>query len=132
MAFQFPPNYFGAWTVDFDDEDHHYIFYDYRAPLFHQIHIILHELGHYVRGHKSVKIKREEWSTPSAFEAYLVANHHQAQPFYRAPEIDEQELEAELFATIVQKNALQYVALENMFNPTLDRNRLYLESIGIM
>lgn len=133
VPLRFPPNFFGAWTKDFDDENHHYIFYDYTTPLFHQIHIILHELGHYVCGHEAARIKREQWANLPSFEAYLEANHFHTQAFYRTPDDnDHQEEEAELFATLVQKNALKHVALEKMFTPTDDAHHTYLKSLGVI
>ena len=125
----FPPTFYGA-LVKCPNHKRIYIFYDAGAQLLYQTHIILHELGHYLCGHKGLKFKNEALANPAVLVQYLQNNEpHVEQILYRNAYDNTQETEAELFATLVQKIALQHVAVENLFlsqNPFYEQ---YLRSI---
>src|SRR3989337_2451240 len=52
-----PATLFGAWVSD-DEEPREYIFYRDDVPVIHQVHIQLHELSHFLLGHRTLRINR--------------------------------------------------------------------------
>ena len=50
-----PVNMYGAWFSD-SEFPHEYFFFDHSVSTLHQVHIQLHELSHYICGHKTLQI----------------------------------------------------------------------------
>ena len=99
VPWEMPPNLSGAWVAS-DGQD--YIFFDQDTQPIHQTHIKLHEMAHMLCDHPTVRVEHEQ--------ALLVADPTISRILLRSTRSDQEELEAETLATLIQEQILRHAA----------------------
>ena len=96
-----PPKIFGAWIAT---ERAHYFFYDRELIRLHQTHVILHEVCHWLCGHKTLI------ATPEQIQ--LLLQHDWLIPLgnskRRSGLTNQQEQEAETLALLIQEEIARH------------------------
>lgn len=105
-----PSGLFGAWMSD-GEKPREFIFFRQNAVQLHQIHIQLHELSHFLCGHPTKKVTRDQ-----IVEA---RDNGRALPFdelvkLRSPELDHYEYEAESLASLIQEQVIRSSQIEQL------------------
>ncbi len=124
-----PKKIFGAWISD-QDLSTEFIFFDENAPPMHRIHILLHELGHLIRDHKTLHLD-------IAHIGGLIAKGEGSEDLItsalmRSDQTNTEEVEAELFAILTQQLILQHIEMEQMAAATHVSNEAYMKALGFM
>lgn len=104
-----PPQVYGAWITS-DTRD--YVFYEQSSPPIHQAHIQLHEMAHMLCGHPTIDIHSQQ---ASDLLRHLVGDDaSRTEIFLRSVHSDEAELEAEIFASLIQEQALRTAGVQEL------------------
>ena len=99
VPWEMPPNLSGAWVAS-DGQD--YIFFDQDTQPIHQTHIKLHEMAHMLCDHPTLRVEPEQ--------ALLVADPTISRILLRSTRSDQEELEAETLATLIQERILRHAS----------------------
>lgn len=131
-----PVNMYGAWFSD-SEYPHEYFFFDHTVPTIHQVHIQLHELSHYICGHKTLQI------TGAKLKSLIFAlkeNHAYPVEFmelarHRAPDQAnaQEEAEAETLAMLIQERVIKFARM-NELSKTVSSHREaanFLRDMGV-
>lgn len=125
-AFFSKPNFHGAWLRE---ETADYVFYNTAAHPVHQVHSILHELGHIVLDHRGVPL---EDALPPALWAAL--NRRRAVGRLRQLGIQQspEDREAEAFVRLAQREIMFAHRLEQLTARTssIDALERFTRSLG--
>ena len=100
VPWEMPPNLSGAWVAS-DGQD--YIFFDQDTQPIHQMHIKLHEMAHMLCDHPTVRVESEQ-----ALFHPTVADSSVSKVLLRSTRSDQEELEAETLATLIQEQILRH------------------------
>jgi hypothetical protein len=125
-AFPFGQGFYGAWLKQ---ETADYVFYNAAAHPVHQVHSILHELGHIVLGHQGVSL---EHALPPALLAALnqrrVVGRLRQVGIQHSPE----DHEAEVFVRLAQQEIMFANRLEQLTARTssIDALEQFTRSLG--
>jgi Zn-dependent peptidase ImmA (M78 family) len=111
VLWEMPPGMFGVWLSD-AEEPVEYVFIDKNVSPLHQAHIQLHELGHIVCGHPTMRLTKTQMSDlltqaeqePSILKTALL----------RSPAKEELEQEAETFAALIQHQVISHERLQQL------------------
>lgn len=98
---------FGCWLTD-SEEHYDFVFYESRTARIHQDHIILHELGHMILGHRTYPVDKHS------------AAHDIAALMRTMTRNVVIEREAEQLATLLQEAILDRIGLEAMLRQAGD------------
>jgi type I restriction-modification system DNA methylase subunit len=125
-----PSGMFGAWMTD-GDEPREYIFYRNDVTRLHQIHIQLHELSHFLFGHPTKQITRENLQESKAGTREL--------PFtdlvkLRSPEENDYEIEAESLASLIQEQVIRHSQIQQLTRGISSDEKIaeYLKDLGLI
>jgi len=124
-----PAELFGAWASD-RDEAREYIFYRADVAELHQTHIQLHELAHFLCGHPTLKLTRQEIAEAAAGRAKL--------PFeqlaqLRSPHSADLETQAETLASLIGERAIRASGMEALLHDPAPEEKLadFLKKMGV-
>ncbi|HID65164.1 MAG TPA: hypothetical protein EYP49_20795 [Anaerolineae bacterium] len=106
VPWEMPPNPSGAWVAGASQD---YIFYDRDAQPIHQTHIKLHEMAHMLCGHPTVRVESEQ-------ALFLPAEPAISRVLLRSIHSDQEELEAETLATLIQGQILRCAGRHELDN----------------
>jgi hypothetical protein len=130
VPWSMPSGMFGAWMTD-GDEPREYIFYRDNISHLHQIHVILHELSHYLCGHPTKTITKELIQESR--------NSGRVLPFndlvkLRSMETSAYEHEAESLASLIQNQVIRYSQLEQLTRGISSDENIadYLNDLGLI
>jgi hypothetical protein len=128
IPWEMPLTLFGAWISD-ANEAREYIFYRNNVPEAHQIHIQLHELSHFLFGHKTFHINREVITEVVAGKASLPFADL---PQLRSPRLADLEAEAETLASLIQEQAIRNSKLDLLIHDAAPEEKLtnFLKKMG--
>ncbi len=112
IPWRMPANLFGFWVSD-DEEPREYIFYRDDVPVIHQVHIQLHELAHFLLGHRTLRINRNQFQEAVENNVPL--------PFsdlarLRSSDKTDLEKQAETLAALIQKQVIQDSSMDHLMN----------------
>lgn len=110
IPWRMPAGMFGVWISD-DDHAREYLFYRENLPRLHQVHIQLHELAHFLLGHSTYRINRNELATllkKGKGESLLDLVQ------LRSPRTSQMEQEAETLASLIQEQVIKHNHLERL------------------
>lgn len=133
LAVKMPIDMYGAWISD-AERPHEYIFYDSSVPPLHQGHIQLHELSHFICEHETLKVAGND------LQAILQAIQSGKMPpcvaqsaLLRTPNSDEDEIEAETLAMMIQSRVIQHKRLNELANivSANEEAAAYLRNMGL-
>lgn len=96
-----PAKIFGAWIAT---PGTHYFFYDSELIRLHQRHVILHEVCHWLCGHKTIHLKPSEIQ-PLLEHDWLIPPYNSKK---RTIVSEQQEQEAETLALLIQEEAARH------------------------
>jgi len=122
----------GAWVSD-AERPHEYIFYDSNLPPIQQIHTQLHEVGHFLSGHKTLQITSEN------LPELILAVRHQTMSSTLSGLLmrsvtegnAEDEAEAEAVATIIQSRVIQASRIHELSMRSSDHVTRFLHDMGL-
>lgn len=131
--FLFPiplPSIDGAWITD-NERPHEYIFYDSNLPPIHQVHVQLHELGHFLCGHQTLAITSE--NLVQLIDVIKQQNNASVTPqlLMRAFIQDEKEAEAEAVAMIIQSRVIEASRIRELSKSVSTNTDQFLEDMGL-
>jgi hypothetical protein len=125
-----PSGMFGAWMTD-GDEPKEYIFYRDSISRLHQIHVILHELSHFLCGHPTKTITKKLIQESR--------NSGRVLPFndlvqLRSLETSIYEHEAESLASLIQNQVIRYSQIERLTRGISSDENIadYLNDLGLI
>lgn len=122
-----PPPIFGVWVKGHDRD---VIVFETNTPAIHQTHIKLHEMAHMLCDHPTVELEEEEIQM-----LFRGANVDPAlQPLLlRSKYSDENEREAEMLTSLIQKGVLRYNRLQELVKvmPVDGRFAAYIDAMDI-
>lgn len=120
----------GAWVSD-AERPHEYIFYDLNLPPIQQIHTQLHEIGHFLSGHKTLQVTSEN------LPELILAVKHQTMSstltglLMRSVTDGEAEDEAEAVATIIQSRVIRASRISELSMRASDHVTRFLHDMGL-
>ena len=125
-----PSGMFGAWMT-VGDEPKEYIFYRDSISRLHQIHVILHELSHFLCGHPTKTITKK--LIQESFNSGRVLPFNDLVQL-RSPEMSVYEHEAESLASLIQDQVIRYSQVEQLTRGgSSDENIAdYLNDLGLI
>lgn len=132
-----PVNMYGAWFSD-SEFPHEYFFFDHSVSTLHQVHIQLHELSHYICGHKTLQISG---ANLKALIYALKENHTYPIEFmelarHRAPDQinAQEEAEAETLAMLIQERVIKFAKMNELSKTVSSHQEAanFLHDMGVL
>lgn len=130
VLWDLPPVVFGAWMTDGKNATE-FIFYRQDLTAFHQVHIQLHELGHFLFGHDTLDLSAEYFANLYTSGGALPIN---SQVCMTPSDRSVQEAEAEAFASLVQQQVIRHHQVERLSQGYSSNEKIagYLKNLGLI
>ncbi len=126
-----PPGMFGAWISDADEPIEH-VFIDKNVSPLHKVHIQLHELGHIICGHPTIRLSKVEMREMllKATQVPTVLN----EILFRASAEKELEQEAEMLAALIQHQVIGHERIQQLSVAASSNKNVidHLKSLGLI
>lgn len=125
-----PSHIDGAWVSD-SERPYEYIFYDTGLPPIQQIHVQLHEIGHFLWGHETLRITSE--NLPELIQAVQrqTMSSTLSGLLMRSVKDDAKEDEAEAVAAIIQSRVIQASRINELSTKASDDVERFLLDMGL-
>jgi hypothetical protein len=131
FAITMPPTMDGAWISD-ADRPFEYVFFDRQLAPLHQAHTQLHEIGHILFEHETLKVSdRNLSSLIEAVQKQTAAPHFLMRAMDK--KLPREEIEAETIAMMIQTRIIR-ASRTNILSQSLSHNAevdRYLSDMGI-
>ena len=116
FAIPMPPFVYGAWITD-EERPYEYIFYDTNLSPLHQVHVQLHEVGHLLCGHETLRVSGQNLTQLIEVIQTQNLSSEASSLLMRATTDtggDEREEEAEAIATTIQSHVIQAARMKEL------------------
>lgn len=111
-----PPFVYGAWITD-AERSYEYIFYDANLSPLHQVHVQLHEVGHLLCGHQTLRVSGQNLSQLiKVIETQNLSTEASRLLMRSTTDTggDEQEEKAEAIATTIQARVIKAARMKEL------------------
>ena len=126
VPFDLPPKLFGAWLTR---RGVNYLFYSKKLPPLHQAHVILHELGHLLSGHKTYELTDQDIQKFSTGDVSIFQHAKQRS---NKDATDPKEIEAEKFAIDLQEKVIFHTEFIILGEPETKSYKEMLNGLGLL